>query len=168
MILTRTKVIILFAVAFILQPFIGALFGLSNFGPNLLLCLSSILLVLYHDSPLIWGMSIGLGLVYDICYSATLGVATIGILVCMLGVLVVRYFFYLDNILLVPILTAIDSLGFNLVKWLISHSQGSIYTFGYMLKYSLLDFIGNGIALLIMYFILNKYLVKHKNDQKMY
>lgn len=168
MIFSRTKVAICFIIAFILQPILEALLGLTNCGPNLILCVASFLLVLYYDSPFLWGMALLSSIGYDIMYSSTLGFSTVAIVVSMLCVLVVRYFFYLDNILIVPILAGIDSIVFNLVEWLISHAQGSIYSFTYVLKYSALDLIGNGIALFIIYLLLRKYLVKHRSDSRLY
>lgn len=168
MIFSRTKVAISFLVAFFLQPIIGALFGLQHFGPNIILCLATFLLVIYYDSPFIWGSALLTSIAYDICYTSTVGFSLAGIVVCMLAVLIVRYFIYLDNIWIVPILTLIDTIIFNLIEYFIASQQGSIYSFGYMFKYMAGDLIGNAITLLVMFVIFRKYLVKHKNDAKLY
>lgn len=168
MIFSRKKVALSCVIAFLIQPIIGALLGLDNFGPNVLLCLSTFLLVMYYDSPFIWGSALITSICYDICYSSAVGVATSGIIVCMLCVLVVRYFIYLDNIWIVPILTAVDTIVFNLVTYFVAHAQGASYSFGYMLKYMAGDLVGNAITLLVMFVLFRKYLVKHKNDAKLY
>lgn len=168
MIISRTKVLITFVVSFLLEPIVSALLGFSYAGPNILLCASTMLLVLYAESPLIWGCSILFGIAYDICFSSVVGYTTCGIIVCMLGVLLIQYFLYLDNIFIVPILAVVDSVLFNLMCWVISSVQGATYTFGYVLKYTAIDLIGNMVVLLILYFILRKHLQKHKSDYKLY
>lgn len=168
MIFSRTKVLITFVVSFLLDPIVSALLGFTYGGPNILLCASSILLVLYYDSPLIWGCALVFGIAYDICFSSVVGFATCGIIICMLGVLALQYFIYLDNIFMVPILAVIDSVGYNMICWAIASAQGGLYTFGYVLKYMALDIVGNMLVLLIFYLILRKYLTKHKNDTRLY
>ena len=168
MIFSRKKVVLSFVIAFFIQPIIGAVLGLDNFGPNIILCLATFLLLMYYDSPFIWGSALITGIAYDICYSSAVGVATCGIIACMLCILIIRHFLYLDNIWVVPILTGVDTIVFGIVTYLISSSQGAIYSVLYLLRYMAGDLIGNGIALFIMFIIFKKYLVKHKNDAKLY
>lgn len=164
--ITRVQIIISFVVALLLQPMFGALLGLDNFGPNLLLCIASIIIVIADDSILAWGMILATSLIYDVAFSPVLGMATAGIIVSLLLILLVKYFFYLDNILLVPILAAIDTVGYNLTCWFVSKGIGGAYTFGYVLKYTALDLIGYLIVIFALFLCFRKYIEKHRNDIK--
>lgn len=164
--ITRVGVIISFVFALIFQPIIGAVLGLENFGPNLLLCLATIMIVIRDDSVLIWACTVTACLLYDIAFSPVVGMATVGVIVSLLVIIAVKHFFYLDNILLVPIVAALGTIGFDLMSWLISSGIGGAYTFGYVLKYSALDFIGNIIVIMLLYLLFRKNIEKHRNDIK--
>ncbi len=164
--ITRVGIIASFVLALILQPLIGALLGLDDFGPNLLLCLAAIMIVIREDSALIWACTLSACLLYDVAFSPVFGMATVGVIVSLLVIIVTKYFFYLDNIFLIPVVAAIGTLGFNIMSWLISNGIGGAYTFGYVLKYSALDFIGNIIVMMLLYLLFRKNIEKHRNDIK--
>lgn len=160
------KIIIYFVLALLLQPIIVATFGFINCGPNLILAVSLIMALFFGDKPIVYICAAIVGFLYDLAHSQFVGMTTISILVPMLCCLIVRYIFNIENWLSVLVTAVSGTVIYSLVYWLICQIGGNTGRFLYMLKFVPFHLISQLIILGLLFLLLRKYVVKHKDSYR--
>lgn len=129
------RIIILFLTAFFLQTTMVNLIEIRGFTPNLLLCATILLLLNKAEPGVVMSISLLTALLYDICFSDFIGSGAAAVLAVSATVITVKRILNLeDNLLPLIVLTAFETVLYNLIVWLCSkladHPYGLLYVLG--------------------------------------
>lgn len=157
--------LILYAAAFLLQPFLQNLIPILGNNVNLLLCLTVVLTFVYDE--ILPGIFFGFlfGLLHDLVYGIYLGPTALSLLAAGIAVLVLREFANIENILNALFMMLLSVWLYATVYWGIYSVLGSPYSYLYAMKTLPLPLLFNGIIAAELYFVLIKRVIKHRRDR---
>ena len=140
------RIIILFLSAFFLQTTVINLLEIRGFTPNLLLCATILLLLNKTEPGVVVGISLLTALLYDICFSDFIGSSAAAVFAVSATVIAVKRILNLeDNLLPLIVLTAFETVLYNLIVWLctklVGHSYGLLYILGLQPFYILYNLV---------------------------
>ncbi len=156
---------ILYLAAFFLQPFLQNLIPGFGGNLNLILCLTVVLTFVYEEK--LTGIFFGFifGLLHDLIFGIYLGPGTLALLICGIGVLVLREFANIKNFLNALFVILVSTWLYASVYWGVYSVLGSPYSYLYAMKSLPLPLLFNSIVSAVMYFILIKRVVRHRRDR---
>lgn len=159
------KAAIAFLVAFLIQNTFLNLIAIKGIAPNLLLCLVVVFSFFYaKESYGIIGGAI-IGLIYDICYSQTLGVTAIPLVFAGLTTIFMSRYANLENTVSFLIASVSAFLVYFLGNWaLTAISLGGIGIL-YAFFHSVFPMIFTILVSLIVYKIMVKKVIKYHKDR---
>ncbi len=157
------KGILAFTAALVLQPFLHSLFpGLQT--PNILLCLTAALTMVYADNFLWMVMGIVYALLEDAVFGYFLGIGMISTFVVILLILLTRHLFNCKSYLVALVISIAVTLVYSLVYWILAHLASSPYSFLTALATMPEQIIFNTIVFMLIYWRLS--VDEHRRNKK--
>ncbi len=150
------SLICLYMAAFFLQPPLTNLLAYKGMGPDLVLCLTVMLIVIGKEPGPVAAASIAAALVQDICYSLYVGpagAAMLGAVVC--AVLAFRLCAW-EGPWLILALTALETAIYHMVLWAGSWAFGAPWRFFHMLQALPIWILYNGTLCAGVYIMLTR------------
>ena len=114
-----------FLIAFIIQPSLLNVISIKGYTPNLILCLVILFSFLYEQE--MYGLVYGavFGLLYDVMYSDVVGPTPIALVLIFVGILIVREYANIENIINMWLVSAGSILLYYLMNWGLYHLAGN-------------------------------------------
>lgn len=159
------KGLIAYLVAFILQPFLYNLFPGIDATPNLILCLTAVLVFIYEDNVPWMAFGVGFALAMDFAYGLYIGIGMMTMIIVILAIMVFKHFFNVENLLNSVILSVVITWVYATVYWLIAFIGGSPYTYWYALKSLPWQLVFNAIIFMLIYLVMIRKVTTHKTDR---
>ena len=152
-------------VAFLIQTSLLNIVNIKGYTPNLLLCLVVVFSFLYEDG--LYGIIFGaaFGLLYDICFSSVLGPTALALVATAVGILIVREFANIENIVNMWIVAAVSLVIFYFVSWGLFHIGGKPEGFIYVLKRLPWTGLYSVAVITAIYLVLIRKVTKHRKDR---
>lgn len=150
------SVVCLYAAAFFLQPAVMKLLAYQDMGPDLLLCLTILLIAADRDPGLVAMASTAAALLQDICYALYVGPgAAAAFAAALCAALAFRLCAWEGSWLLLA-LAALETLIYHMVLWTGNWVFGGAWTFLYMLRRLPIWILYNGAICAGVYLLLTK------------
>ncbi|MDD4377641.1 MAG: rod shape-determining protein MreD [Eubacteriales bacterium] len=151
--------------AFLLQPVLYSFAPQLGITPNLILCLTVVLVLLYDDNY--YGIFNGaiFGLLSDVCYGQYFGINSLAFVIIAIIVLFLREFANVENVFTAVITGAVSTWLHVSIVWLIMKLAGSPYDYMMAIEILPLSIIFNEVIIVILYFILIKRVIKFRRDR---
>lgn len=166
--MTRKKLIILYLIAFICQLTVINLIGINNVGPNLILCLTVVIIFVFDEGWRCIPYSLGAALLIDVCAGTVIGAAPLA-LFCT-GIFAEAARERLNTELLAPLAVtgAIATLFNNVVYWLILKILGNPMSILYILKFQIFYIIYNILVMFVIFYFMNKIRAAREKEEDEY
>ncbi len=157
--------LIAYFIAFLSQSALINLVRLWGFTPNLILCLTLAFTLLYDEEYRAIGCGVVFGVLQDVVTMQFAGPGGMAVLAAGLTAVFLRESLNKENILSAIILSAAGTFACNLTLFLLHICFGSEYKFLYWLGLQPFYMLYNCLVILIIYHVLIKKVVKHRNDR---
>lgn len=160
----RWQGFLIYLAGFLIQPFLYNLAPGLKIVPNLILCFTVVLTLLYDDMN---GLFFGtvFGLLIDICYGLYVGPGAFAIALIGIGTLILKEFINVENIIVLIIVSIISTWAYLSIYWLIYFIVGSPYGYGSAMAVFPWQGLFNLVVMVIMYMIFIKKVIKHRRDR---
>ena len=151
------KGIVVFLIVWILQAFLNGLIPAGMMVPNVILCMTIALIHVYGDD--IRWMAIGLiaALCMDMWNGLFVGIGMCALLAAEIVILILRHFIDYDNVLFSAGISTVTIFVYYTVYFVLAKAKGSFYSYGYAIKYILIELVMNVIIFMIIYLFLMKH-----------
>ena len=155
---------LMFLISYIVQCTLLNIVAIGGYTPNLLLACAIVLTFLYDGQP--YGMVMGaiFGLLYDISYGLVVGPTALSVIAVCFLVRILRYSANVENIINMFLTGTFSIVLYYVADWLLMMLTGlrpsvmrSLYTMLFAGMYTLL-------AVIIIYLILRKKIIKHRRE----
>lgn len=160
------RVTLYYVIAFLLQLSLINLISIGGMGPNLILCLTVVIIFKYENGFRSIPFGIVAGLLLDICGGYFVGASALSIFAVGIGVTWVRYHLNTDAILPMISVGALATLLYDIVYWIILAILQTHYSMLYMLKYQIFFIIYNVIIMAIIFFFMSEKFAKWRASRK--
>lgn len=157
--------IIIFVVAFLLTPVLGNLIPIFGNHLDVVLCLLVMLVFMYDDPTVPFICAAIVGILYDMAYGMYTGPTTITLTLTGLIVLALKQLINKEVFFNSVIMMLVCTFAYKLIYWGVYYILGSPYTLGYALGYIPWNLLFNSIFALVLFFILSKKTVKHRQNK---
>lgn|GEM_PF-310172 len=162
----RTSLIV-FLAAFILQSTVMNHFRVFGMSPNLILCLVVIFSFLYEGyHGYVHG--IAFGFLSDICFAPVIGVASVSNFAVALICVGLKRYLYKDSRISILIVSILGTVVYALLYWSIYRMLGFRADFLYVMKKEVVLLFYHILVALILYQIVIRDVIRHRNDRYMY
>ncbi|MEE3362715.1 MAG: rod shape-determining protein MreD [Anaerovoracaceae bacterium] len=148
--MTRLRVTVMYIIALICQMTLAGIISISNVGPNLILCLTVVIIFVFDDGWKCFPYALVTALLLDICVGSCTGAASLSLTFTILLAYEARKILNTEQVLPMFAAGACCTLLYDFVYWIIMKIAGDPMTLLFMLKYQLFYIIYNVI---IMYFL---------------
>ncbi|MCL1982114.1 MAG: rod shape-determining protein MreD [Clostridiales bacterium] len=155
----------MFLAAFILQTTLTNVISVFGATPNLLLCLVVIFSFLYDENSYGVVLGVAFGLMYDICFSEYVGIASMAFLVISLAIMLVNIVMNKESALSVIIVAVASTVLYSLIYWCIMAMLGSSYSFLYAMRGLPLYVLYNTAIVIVLYYAMIKKVIRHHYDR---
>ncbi|MEG1584049.1 MAG: rod shape-determining protein MreD [Anaerovorax sp.] len=155
---------IIFFIGFILQSTIMMPLRIGGVSPNIILCLVIVFAFLF-DNYQCFVFAILFGLLQDICFSQTIGVAAGSYFLVAMGVYALQGLVNKENRLSIICTTIGGTLVYSLLYGCISTVFGASYSALVILKVQPILIIYNIVVVMILYSIFARKVIRHKEDK---
>lgn len=159
------KVGLFFLVAFCTQASLLNLINIGGYTPNLLLCLVILFTFLYEQE--MYGIVYGavFGVLYDAVYSDVIGPTPISLVVVAIGIIVVREYTNIENIINMWVVSVISMVAYYFMNWGLYHIAGNPVGFRFVFDRVPWITLYSLVVITIMYRILLKKINVHHKDR---
>ena len=156
---------LLFLAAFLIQPSLLNVINIEGYTPNLILCLTILSTFLYEEE--IYGVIFGaiFGILYDIMYSNVVGPMPISLILVALGIIIVREYTNIENIINMWAVSIVSILAFYFMNWGLHHIAGNPVGFRFVFNSVPWIALYSLAVITILYRILVRKLAKHRRDR---
>ncbi|MGI6204302.1 MAG: hypothetical protein ACOYJH_03375 [Anaerovoracaceae bacterium] len=152
--MTRLRATVMYLLAWIFQMTLAGIISINNVGPNLILCLTVVVVFVFDDGWKIAPFALIAALLLDICTGDYIGVASLSLTFTMMLAYFARRNLNTQEFLPMAVTGACCTLLYNVVYWLIMKIAGDPMTLLFVLKYQVFYIIYNVI---IIYFLFRYY-----------
>ena len=156
---------LLYLAAFLIQPSLLNVINIEGYTPNLILCLTILSTFLYEEE--IYGVIFGavFGILYDIMYSNVVGPMPISLILVALGIIIVREYTNIENIINMWAVSIVSILAFYFMNWGLHHIAGN--PVGFRVVFNSVPWIAlySLVVITILYRILIRKLARHRRDR---
>ncbi|HPR23602.1 MAG TPA: hypothetical protein PLM92_00225 [Bacillota bacterium] len=159
------KAVLLFAFAFIMQLSIINLININGIVPDLTLCLVIMITFLFEDGFRYGAIGIISALLLDLCTGQYVGISSLGMIIVMAGIVLLCRSMNRENKLSFVIVTAAGTLIYGLLLWLFMAMLGDPTGILYVLMYQPFYMAYNIVFSFILYLLMIKKAVRHRNDR---
>lgn len=150
------SIVCLYAAAFFLQPPLTMLTAYRGMGPDFVLCLTVMLIVIGKEPGPVAVASIATTLLQDICYSWCAGPGGAAMLAAVACTVLAFRLCAWEGPWLILALTALETMVYHIVLWAGSWALGASWSFFYMLQRMPIWILYNGILCAGTYVILTR------------
>ena len=159
------KVGLFFLVAFCIQPSLLNVISIKGYTPNLLLCMVILFTFLYEQE--MYGIVYGaiFGVLYDVVYSDVIGPTPISLVVVAVGIIVVREYTNIENIINMWVVSIISMLAYYFMNWGLYHIAGNPVGFRFVFDRVPWIMLYSLVFITILYRILIKKINIHHKDR---
>ena len=156
---------LLYLAAFLIQPSLLNVINIEGYTPNLILCLTILSTFLYEEE--IYGVIFGavFGILYDIMYSNVVGPMPISLILVALGIIIVREYTNIENIINMWAVSIVSILAFYFMNWGLHHIAGNPVGFRFVFNNVPWIALYSLAVITILYRILVRKLAKHRRDR---
>ena len=156
---------LLYLAAFLIQPSLLNVINIGGYTPNLILCLTILSTFLYEEE--IYGVIFGavFGILYDIMYSNVVGPMPISLILVALGIIIVREYTNIENIINMWAVSIVSILAFYFLSWGLHHIAGNPVGFRFVFNSVPWIALYSLAVITILYWILIRKLARHRRDR---
>lgn len=156
---------LLYLAAFLIQPSLLNVINIGGYTPNLILCLTILSTFLYEEE--IYGVIFGavFGILYDIMYSNVVGPMPISLILVALGIIIVREYTNIENIINMWAVSIVSILAFYFLNWGLHHIGGNPVGFRFVFNSVPWIALYSLAVITILYWILIRKLARHRRDR---
>ena len=156
---------LLYLAAFLIQPSLLNVINIGGYTPNLILCLTILSTFLYEEE--IYGVIFGavFGILYDIMYSNVVGPMPISLILVALGIIIVREYTNIENIINMWAVSIVSILAFYFLIWGLHHIAGNPVGFRFVFNSVPWIALYSLAVITILYWILIRKLARHRRDR---
>ena len=154
-----------FLIAFLIQPSLLNVINIEGYTPNLILCMTILYTFLYEED--IHGVVFGsvFGVLYDMMYSNVIGPMPISLVLVSIGIVVVREFTNIENIINMWAVSFVSVLAYYFMNWGLHHLAGNPVGLGVVFNQVPAIALYSLVIITVMYMILIKRVVRHHRDR---
>lgn len=159
------KIGLLFFAAFLIQPSLLNVISIRGYTPNLMLCLTVLTTFLYEEE--MYGVVYGavFGILYDIMYSNVVGPMPISLIIVALGIVVVREYTNVENIINLWAVSIVSILAYYFMNWGLHHLAGNPVGFRFVVSSVPWIALYCLVVITVLYRIMVRGLTKHHRDR---
>ena len=156
---------LLYLAAFLIQPSLLNVINIGGYTPNLILCLTILSTFLYEEE--IYGVIFCavFGILYDIMYSNVVGPMPISLILVALGIIIVREYTNIENIINMWAVSIVSILAFYFLNWGLHHIAGNPVGFRFVFNSVPWIALYSLAVITILYWILIRKLARHRRDR---
>ena len=156
---------LLYLAAFLIQPSLLNVINIGGYTPNLILCLTILSTFLYEEE--IYGVIFGavFGILNDIMYSNVVGPMPISLILVALGIIIVREYTNIENIINMWAVSIVSILAFYFLNWGLHHIAGNPVGFRFVFNSVPWIALYSLAVITILYWILIRKLARHRRDR---
>ncbi|MEA4922592.1 MAG: hypothetical protein VB031_04405 [Eubacteriaceae bacterium] len=160
------RVTLLYVIAFIMQLSFINLISIGGIGPNLILCLTVVIIFKYENGFRCIPFGIAACLLLDICVGSYVGPASLAIFATGIAVTWVRIYLNTDLYKTMASVGAAATLLYGIVSWIILAILQTNYSFIYMLRYQIFFMIYNVLIMAAIFFFMSDRFARWRNSHR--
>ncbi|MGI6722670.1 MAG: hypothetical protein ACOX4I_09120 [Anaerovoracaceae bacterium] len=160
------RVTLLYVIAMVLQLSFVNLISIGGMGPNLILCLTVVIIFKFEYGFRCIPFSIVASLLVDICTGQVVGVGALSIFIVGIIVTWVRIYFNTELYKTMATVGAGATLIYGIVSWIMMAILQTNYSFIYMLRYQIVFIIYNVLVMCAIFFFFSERFKRWREERK--
>lgn len=156
------KVAILYLIVLLLQLSFINVISIHGFGPNLILCLTVVIIFKFEYGFRCIPFAIVAALLQDICTGSVVGIAPLAIFAVGIAVTWIRVYLNTDLYKTMISVGAVATLLYDFIAWILMALLQTHYSMMYMLKYQIFYVLYHVAVMALMFFLFSDRFQKWK------
>lgn len=159
------NLIVIFFSCILLQVVMNGVFGDVKIAPNLLMCVSVFVTMLFGDEYRTIIVSCLFGFIYDLIYAQLIGATTLSLLAVMILICIIKIYFNVENVWNLILTCLVCTILYVCTYWIVTYISNSPYSFLYSINSIKFQLVSNEIILVSLFYLLRKKIIKHHRDR---